>query len=169
MSEAPATFSESWYRVARERLGLRPSVQVQRQSYRGERWIVLRNPFSNQFFRLRPAAYEFVARLSPRRTVEEVWKECLERFPDDAPGQEAVIQLLSQLYHANLLQYEAATDAAQLFKRYEKTRQREVRARLLNIMFARIPLLDPDRFLVRTLPVMKWFLGGAGAVLWLAV
>ncbi|MCP5527049.1 MAG: biotin/lipoyl-binding protein [Verrucomicrobiales bacterium] len=169
MSEAPATFSESWYRVARERLGLRPSVQVQRQSYRGERWIVLRNPFSNQFFRLRPAAYEFVARLSPRRTVEEVWKECLERFPDDAPGQEAVIQLLSQLYHANLLQYEAATDAAQLFKRYEKTRQREVRARLLNIMFARIPLLDPDRFLVRTLPVMKWFIGGAGAVLWLAV
>ena len=101
--------------------------------------------------------------------MEEVWKECLERFPDEAPGQEAVIQLLAQLYHANLLQYELASDTAQLFKRYEKTRQRELRARLLNIMFARFPLLDPDDFLVRTLPVVGRLISPAGAVLWLVV
>ena len=121
-----------------------PGVRVRRQNYRGERWIVLENPFSNQFFRLRPAAYEFVARLRPDRTVEEVWQECLDRFPDEAPGQEAVIQLLSQLYFANLLQYDLAADSAQLFERYKKRRQREIRARLLNLMFMRFPLLDPD-------------------------
>ena len=47
-----------------------------------------------------------------------------------APGQEAVIQLLSQLYHANLLQYENAADSAQLFERFKKRREREVRSRL---------------------------------------
>lgn len=169
MVDAPATFSESWYRVASQRLSLRSSVRVQRQVHRGERWLVLQNPLSNQFFRLRPAAYEFVGRLRPDRTVEEVWKECLERFPDEAPGQESVIQLLAQLYHANLLQYDLASDTAQLFKRYEKTRQRELRARLLNIMFARFPLLDPDDFLVRTLPLVGRLISPAGAVLWLVV
>lgn len=169
MAEASATFSESWYRVANQRISLRAAVKVRRQNFRGERWIVLENPFSNQFFRLRPRGYEFVARLSPDRTVEEVWQECLELFPDDAPGQEAVIQLLSQLYHANLLQYDVATDAAQLFQRYEKTRQRESRARLLNIMFMRFPLLDPDRFLVRTLPVIGRLISPLGAMIWLAV
>ena len=75
-----STFSESWYRVAAQRIALRAGVVTRRQNYRGERWIVLENPFSNQFFRLRPEAFEFVARLRPDRTVEEVWRECLERF-----------------------------------------------------------------------------------------
>ena len=169
MTEAPATFSESWYRVASQRIALRPNVRVRRQNFRGQRWLVLENPLSNQYFRLRPAAYEFVARLRPERTVEEVWRECLERFPDEAPGQEAVIQLLAQLYHSNLLQYDLATDTAQLFKRYEKVRQREFRQRWLNIMFMRVPLLDPDAFLVKMMPVARLFLSPAGVVLWLIV
>jgi len=74
MSEAPATFSESWYRVASQRLALRSTVRARRQLFRGERWIVLEDPFSNQFFRVRPEVYEFLGRLRPDRTVEEVWK-----------------------------------------------------------------------------------------------
>src|SRR4051812_45250813 len=139
MADAPQTFSESWYRIAGQRISLRPDLLVQRQNFRGQRWIVLQNPFSNQLFRLRPAAYEFVARLGPECTVEEVWQECLTRFPDEAPGQEAVLQLLSQLYFENLLQYQAGSDTAQLFQRYERPRQRETRARLLNVMFMRFP------------------------------
>ncbi len=164
-----ATFSESWYRVAKQRICLRPGVVVRRQDFRGERWIVLENPFSNEFFRLRPAAFEFVARLSPSRTIEEVWTECLERFPDTAPGQEAVIQLLSQLYFSNLLQYDTAADAAQLFERFKRRRQREIRSRFLNIMFMRFPLFDPDRFLVRTLPFVGKFIGVFGGLVWLIV
>jgi putative peptide zinc metalloprotease protein len=169
MADALQTFSESWYRIASQRICLRPDVIVQRQIFRGERWIVLQNPFSNQFFRLRPAAYEFVARLRRERTVQEVWQECLDRFPDAAPGQEAVIQLLSQLYFANLLQYDAGSDTAQLFQRYERTRQRETRAKLLNVMFMRFPLLDPDSFLVRTLALARMVISPAGALVWLAV
>src|SRR5436190_4721226 len=124
MAEAPPTFSESWFRVANQRISLRPSVIMRRQNFRGERWIVLENSLNNQFFRMHPASYEFIARLRPDRTVEEVWRETLERFPNEAPGQEAVIQLLSQLYHAGLLQYTIASDTEQLFQRYERVRQR---------------------------------------------
>src|SRR6185436_17654939 len=103
MREPLQTFSESWYRIADQRIALRHGVKVRRQNFRGQRWIVLENPFRNQFFRLRPETYEFVGRLRPDRTVEQVWKECLEKFPDAAPGQEAVIQLLAQLYLSDLL------------------------------------------------------------------
>ena len=163
------TFSESWYRVANQKICLRPVVRTRRQNFRGERWIVLENPFSNQYFRLRPAAYDFVSRLRPDRTVEQVWQQCLERFPDAAPSQEAVIQLLSQLYFANLLQYDLAADSAQLFERYKKRKQREIGFRFLNIMFMRFPLLDPDRFLVRTLPAVGKLISPFGALLWILV
>ena len=169
MADPTSTFSESWYRVANQRLCLRPGVRVRRQNFRGERWFVLENPFTNEYFRIRPEAYEFVARLDPRRTVEEVWRECLEKHPDDAPGQEAVLQLLSQLYFSNLLQYDQATDASNLFERFKKRQQREWRSRLLNIMFMRFPLLDPDRFLVRAMPVAGKFISWFGAILWLVV
>ncbi|MGO8765098.1 MAG: biotin/lipoyl-binding protein [Limisphaerales bacterium] len=169
MAETPKTFSESWYRVANQKICLRPVVKARRQNFRGERWIVLENPFSNQYFRLRPAAYEFVSRLRPDHTVEEVWQQCLKRFPDEAPSQEAVIQLLSQLYFANLLQYDLAADSAQLFERYKKRKQREIGFRFLNIMFMRFPVLDPDRFLVRTLPAVGKLISPFGALLWLVV
>ncbi len=169
MARPNETFSESWHRVSGQRIALLPGVRVRRQTFRGERFYVLEDPLSNQFFRLRPAAYEFVARLRRDRTVDTAWQECLERFPDEAPGQEAALRLLGQLYQANLLHYDRAADTEALFQRYRKRTQRELKSRLTNIMFFRIPLVDPDRFLVWALPMVRPFLGKFGALLWLAV
>ena len=169
MAESLSTFSESWYRVANLRLGLRPHVQVHRQFFRGRRWYVVQDPFNNQVFRLQPAAYEFVARLRPHKTVEQVWAECLERDPENAPGQEDIIRLLSQLYFANLLQYDLPGDSRKLFERYKQRRQREVQSWFLNIMFARFPLLDPDEFLNRWNPFVGKLISKTGALVWLFV
>jgi putative peptide zinc metalloprotease protein len=169
MARPNETFSESWHRVASQRITLSPGVRVRRQTFRGERFYVLEDPLSNQFFRLRPAAYEFVARLRRDRTVDQAWQECLERFPDEAPGQEAALRLLGQLYQANLLHYDRATDTDTLFQRFKKRTQRELKSRLTNIMFFRIPLLDPDRFLVWAMPIVGPFLGQLGALIWLTV
>ncbi len=112
MQPSAKTFSESWHRVVGLRVGLRPTVRVKRQFFRGEKWYVLHNPFNNQYFRLRPEAHEFVIRLRSERTVEEVWEECLDRQPDGAPGQEDVIQLLTQLHFANFLYSDMPADSA---------------------------------------------------------
>lgn len=169
MADPNSTFSESWHRVAGQKITLRPGVQVHRQRFRGERWMVLQNPLTNQFFRLRPEAYEFIARLRADRTVEQVWQECLEKFPESAPGQEQVVQLLAQLYHGNLLYYEEAPDTSELFERYRKRKQQEMGFKWMNIMFMRFPLLDPDRFLVRTLPFVGRLISPVGFLIWLVM
>jgi putative peptide zinc metalloprotease protein len=164
-----STFSESWHRLANQRLRLRPDVILRRQNFRGERWYVVEDPLTNHFFRIRPAAYDFLIRLGPDHTVAEVWQQCLERFPDSAPGQQECIRLLSQVYQANLLHYDVASDAAELFRRQAVRKERELKARLLGIMFARIPLFDPDRWLTRILPWVGKLMGRFGALLWLVV
>jgi len=169
MAEASRTFSDVWYRVAGQTVTLRPRVEVRRQSFRGQRWHVLYDPFNNQFFRLRPEAYDFVARLRPDRTVEAAWQETLDHNPDGAPGQEDVIQLLAQLYHANLLHYKVAADSEQFFARYRKRKQRERLFTLSNIMFARFPLFDPDALLNRWQPVVRFLFRPWAVVLWFAV
>ena len=169
MTKAGHTFSESWHRVAGLRLSLHPSVAIRKQVFRGETWYVLQDPFNNQFFRLRPEAFDFVMHLRSDRTVEEVWLECLERHPDDAPGQEDVIQLLTQLHFANLLYFEKAADTEKLFKRYRKRKQRELQSKLLSIMFFRMPLFDPEHLLRRLKPLIHVICSPVGAAVWLAV
>ena len=169
MPTASSIHSESWFRIAGQRVALRPHVRVLRQRFRGERWFVLHDPFSNQFFRMRPAAWEFVSRLDLERTVDAVWNEVNELDPLEAPGQEEALRLLAQLYGANLLHSTIAPDTARLFERYRKRRQRETRAYLQNIMFARIPLLDPDAWLKRLVAPARHIFGPIGLTIWLVV
>ena len=96
-----------------------------------------------------------MARLNLGQTVEEVWKEVMAEYPDDAPGQEDVIQLLAQLYYANLLHYDLPADSAKLFERYKERKQKIRRATLMSIMFFRVPLFDPDNLLKRLLPLAR--------------
>jgi putative peptide zinc metalloprotease protein len=160
------TFSESWYRVANLKPRLRGTVQTYRQQFRGQTWHVLQDPASNQFSRLSESAYRFVGLLNGRRTIAEAWEVCNEQLGDAAPTQGEAIQLLGQLYVSNLLQSDLPPDAAGLFKRYQKRVRREVQGVLSNLLFIRIPLFDPDRFLDAFLPVVGWIFSWVGLVLW---
>lgn len=163
------TFNESWYRVAEMKPRLRSLVQTFRQHYRGRLWVVFRDPSNNQFFRVDESAYRFVGMLDGRRTVAEVWDACNEQLGDAAPTQGEAIQLLGQLYTSNLIHAELPADAAGMFDRYKKRMNRQVRGYLTNVLFARVPLFDPDRLLDRWAPLVGWVFGPVGIMLWIVL
>ncbi len=169
MSTDRPTFSESWYRISELTPKLHGAVDVTRQRFRGVRWFVVQDPVSCRFFRLSEAAYHFIAMLDGRRTVNQVWQVCMDRFGDDAPTQGEVIRLLCQLHDANLLQGNLAPDAKALFRRHRKRVWRDVRSAMGNLFFIRIPLWDPDRFLDRWIGVAGCLFSIQGLVLWSAI
>ena len=163
------TFSESWYRVKNLRAKLRPTAEISRQFYRGERWYVVRDPAGNQFHRLSDAAYRFVGLLDGKRSVQEAWDLCGGQLADDAPTQPEVIQILTHLYGANLIDADVTPDSAVLLRRHKKMQERRFKQRLMQVMFPRIPFWDPDVFLKRWLPVVRLGFSRAGAMVWLVV
>ena len=163
------TFSESWYRVSNLRPRLRSTLQTHRQHYRGQMWHVIQDPSNNQFFRLNEAAYRFVGLLDGRRTIAEVWNICNEQLGDSAPTQGEAIQLLGQLYTSNLLHGDMPPDAEGLFRRYRKRVTREVQGYMTNLLFIRIPLIDPDRFLDRFVGIFGAVFSWWGLVLWIGL
>ena len=167
MSANEKIFHESWYQIANQKIALRSSVFLQRQFFRGQLWYVAHDPFSNQYYRIGRNAYNFVARLGMNRTVEEIWNELLETMPEKAPTQTEIIDLLAQLYQANFLHYDAPPNSVKLFDRYKKRRTRLVQMNVLNIMFARIPLFDPNALLVFLLPLIRLLISPLGLILWL--
>jgi putative peptide zinc metalloprotease protein len=169
MLQLRPTFSESWYRVVNLRPRLRSAAHISRQYYRGERWYVVRDPAGNQFHRLSDAAYRFVGLLDGRHTVGEAWELVGGQLEDDAPTQPEVIQILSQLFSANLLETDIAPDASILLRRHKKLQQRHFQGRLMNVLFPRIPIWDPDAFVTRWMPAVKPFLGRLGAIVWIVM
>jgi putative peptide zinc metalloprotease protein len=163
------TFSESWYRVQSLRMKLRASAQISRQYYRGERWYVVRDPAGNQFHRLSDPAYRFVALLDGSRTVEQAWELCGGQLEDDAPTQPEVIQILSHLYSANLIDADITPDATILLRRHKQQSKRKMQGRMMNMLFPRIPMWDPDRFLKLWMPLCRLLFSKFGAVVWLLV
>src|SRR4051794_10511735 len=169
MLQLRPTFSESWYRVVTLKPKLRGTAQISRQYYKGERWYVVRDAASNQFHRLSDAAYRFVGLLDGTRTVGEAWDLVGGQLEDDAPTQPEVIQILSQLYAANLIETDIPPDATVLLRRHKVQQKRLMQGRMMNVLFPRIPLWDPDRFLCRWLPVVEKLLSWWGAIVWLIV
>ncbi len=169
MGSRRPTFHESWHRVSDLRPRLRTGLHAYRQHFRGELWHVIQDPSNNSFFRLNDAAYRFLFLLTSGRTVDEAWSICCERDGDEAPTQVEVVQLLGQLYSSNLLHAEVEGDVEAILRRKRKRIAREVRSKLMSLLFVRIPLVDPDRFLKRWAPLVGWIFTGWGLALWCAV
>jgi len=130
-------------------------------------WYVLENPANNDFARISPDAYRFIGMLDGRRTVAEVWRICNEQLGDAAPTQGEAIQLLGQLFSSNLLYAEISPDTESLFNRYRTRVKRQIQGLFTNLLFIRIPLLDPDHFLNRWVSIFGRIFSWFGLILWL--
>jgi len=164
-----AIYSDAWYRIAQARVCLLPGVKTSRQSYRGQPWVVLEDAYAHRFFRITPEAHNFLLSLHQGVTVDEAWQAYLRKHPEHAPGQEEVVQLLSQLHVSNLLHFSDSANSVEIDRRAGEARSKELRAKLMSFLFFRVPMWDPDDFLnaadrrLRLLPT--WLL----VAVWLAV
>ena len=148
---------------------MRSHLEIHRHHYRGELWYVLQDHSSGRFQRFTPSAYLLIGLMDGRHSVQELWEAGRARMGENAPTQEEVIRLLSQLHAVNALQTDVVPDTAEMLKRFEKQRYGKLKQNLRSPLFMRFSLLDPERilnlFLPLARPVFSWF----GAVIWLAV
>ena len=103
------------------------------------------------------------------RTVQQIWEAASTHLGDEAPTQDDAIRLLGQLHAADALLCDVPPDSMEVFRRYQRNERMLWRRRLWTPLALRFPLLDPDRFLRRTLPWVQPLFGWFGMLLWLAV
>ena len=159
-------FSEHWYRVKALRPRLRSHTRLHRHHYRGEVWYVLQDDSSGRYHRFNGAAYQLIGLMNGQRTVHQIWEEANSRLGDDAPVQADIIHLLGQLHQVDALQTDIAPDLQEMFRRGEQYEQQQWRGRFRNPLAIRIGLFDPDRFLDRALPLVRWVFTTPCLLLW---
>jgi putative peptide zinc metalloprotease protein len=164
-----ALFSPSWYRVAALKPRIRAHAVIHRHAYRDKVWFVLQDHAAGRSHRFSPAAHHFIGLMDGERTVQQMWEAASAHLGDAAPTQEEVIRLLGQLHSADALLCDVPPDSMEVFRRHQRHERMEWRRRLWTPLALRFPLIDPDRFLERTLPVVRPLFGWLGLLLWLAV
>jgi putative peptide zinc metalloprotease protein len=161
--------SASWHRVADLAPRLRAHGQVGHHRYRGQTWYVLLDPSSGRAHRFTPAAYTFIRSMDGKRTVGELWTQMATDLEVDAPTQDEVIRLLSQLYEADMLLVDRLPNAEAFLHLVNRHRRSPLMNAIRSPLSITVPLWDPDPFLKRYAGLVRAVLGKTGLIVWLAV
>ena len=161
--------SRHWYRVSNLKPRLHDQIEIHRHDYREQIWYILENTTNGRSHRFNVAAYQFIGMLDGEREVNKIYDQVCERLGDEAPGQGEIINLMCQLYEADLLKIDGLSDSDELFERRSRRRSSEFRQRFANPVAIRLPLWDPELFLNRHFDKVKWLFQPWVGVAWLVL
>ncbi|GAA4652675.1 hypothetical protein GCM10023116_49590 [Kistimonas scapharcae] len=162
-------FSQSWYRVADMVVRLRRHADVHRHIYRGQVWFVLQDHATGQFHRFTPEAWHIIGLMDGSRSLQAIWEQACRQLGDSMPSQDEVIDLVSRLFRANLLNSDSVPDIDLLHERFRSIERKRLLQKVKSPLAIRIPLVDPERFLSRTQAWVRPLISIWGMLLWCAV
>jgi len=168
-SDAKASFSELWYRVAPTRPKLSPHAHVVRQQFGPEIAYVVEEPASGRYYRMTEAALFFVGLLDGRRTVDEAWHACVEQLGDASPTQRECLDILAKLQSFGLLLGTESLAPELIGERLARARRERRQQRAGKWVFLSIPLINPEPWLERYKHLIGPLYSRPMAAVWIAV
>jgi putative peptide zinc metalloprotease protein len=162
-----AQFSVNWHVVSELKFRLRGHTEIHRHRYGDTIWYVLHDKVIGQCHRFSIEAYQIIGMMDGKRSLDDIWELACQRLGDDMPSQDEIITLLSNLFQANVLQSDKLPDIDQLHMRHSAQEKKRFWQKVKSPLGIRVPLLDPDRFIEATMPLVKPLFGPLGICLWL--
>ncbi|MHC4514825.1 MAG: hypothetical protein ACYTKC_06145 [Planctomycetota bacterium] len=147
-------------------IGLRSDLVITRHVLRERASYVVHDPvtFANHSFNA--FEYRVLTTIVPGRTLRETFTKLVEQTILTDREKHGFYRFILQLHAMNLLHL-PITDASTLFERYKDKRARKRGTPVRNLVYWRIPLIDPDRFLDKTVKYVGWIFSRTGLVLWM--
>ncbi len=151
------------------RLRIRPDLSITPQRYEGRSYFVVKDPVSLRYYRFKEQEHFLLGLMDGKHTLDDAQKEFEGRFRPDRLTLEDLEHFGQQLLTAGLVQNESTQAGSLLFDRRTKRRNRELMQKFTNILYIKIPIIDPDRILHYMLKYLGWILSMWFLVLSLAV
>jgi len=148
---------------------LRPDAKVIPQTFGGKTYFVLQDPITLQFYRVAETEQEVLGQLNGQTTLGDIHSRLLQRFGGQAPSFRDLTHFVFMLRHANLLVPEPGEQTRWAVERTTKKRKQLLKQKFSNFMYLTIPLVDPDRILIATLPYVRWGFTKAFFAIWLLI
>ena len=170
MSAAPAIGEPSTLknRLGSVRVAVREDLEVSRHLFRGRPTYIVRDPMTFQSQRLTPADYELLVSIRGDRTLGELFARLVQSDHVTTEDEDRFYSFVLELHGLGFLHL-PLNDHRLLHKRFLAKRHARRREKLLGFLFLRIPVLNPDAFLDRTIHWFRPLFSRTMGCIWLAV
>jgi putative peptide zinc metalloprotease protein len=148
---------------------MRPDLVVERQTYQGRLYYLVKDPIGLKYYRFEEEEYAILEMLSGNVSLDQIQEQFEARF---APQQITVAelhQLVGRLYQSALLVSSAPGQGKQLVARGRERRRRQVASTFTNLLSLRMRGVDPDRFLTWLNRRLGWIFSPAAALAFFAL
>ena len=135
---------------------LRPDLVVQPQFYEGMTHYVVKDPLALKYFRFKIEEYFLLQQFDGKQNLQDVKKAFERKYRPQTISIEDLTRFVAQLHEAGIILIDSPDQAKVLIRRRRKNRWRKVWAFLANILFIKIPIIDPERLLTRMYPYFRW-------------
>jgi putative peptide zinc metalloprotease protein len=135
---------------------LRPDLVVQPQFYEGMTHYVVKDPIGLKYFRFKVEEYFLLEQLDGKRTLQEVKKAFERKYRPQTITIEDLTRFVSQLHEAGIVQIDTPIQGRVLVERRRKNRWKRVWQFIANILYVKIPIIDPERLLTAMYPYFRW-------------
>ncbi len=138
------------------KLRLRRDLSIEPHKYEGRTYFVIKDPISLRYYRLKENEHFLLQFLDGGHTLEDAQKAYEAQYRPDRLKLEDVEGFAQQLINGGLAQNDSPRAGKQLFEQRKKKRRQEWMQTFTNILYIKIPIIDPDRILGRMLPWLGW-------------
>src|SRR5947209_2802796 len=129
------------------RLKLRADLVTTEQRYEGKKHYVVKDPVSLRYYRFNEQEYFVVKMFDGEHTMEQAQKDFEAQFRPQRLTHEDLESFARQLLNAGLVHNESSRAAEELLESRKKQRRMQRLATFTNILYIKIPVIDPDRVL----------------------
>jgi putative peptide zinc metalloprotease protein len=158
MSAAPTLAPATPFGQSAEHLKvkLRADLVVQPQFYEGMTHYVIKDPLALKYFRFKIEEYFLLQQFDGKHTLQDVKKAFEKKYRPQTISIEDLTRFVAQLHEAGIILVDSPEQAKVLIRRRRKNRWRKFWAFLANILFIKIPIIDPERLLTGMYPYFRW-------------
>jgi len=158
MSAAPTLAPATPFGQAAEHLKvkLRADLVVQPQFYEGMTHYVIKDPLALKYFRFKIEEYYLLQQFDGTQNLQDVKKAFERKYRPQTISIEDLTRFVAQLHEAGIIQIDSPEQAKVLIRRRRKNRWKKVWAFMANILFIKIPIIDPERLLTWMYPYFRW-------------
>ncbi len=138
------------------RVRLRPDLVVRPQFYEGMTHYVVKDPIGLKYYRFKAEEYFLLQQLDGKSTLLEVKKAIERKYRPQTITVDDLVRFCSQLHEAGVAQIDTPEQTEVFVKRRRKKIWKKVRGAAANILYIKIPIIDPERLLTWMYPYFKW-------------
>jgi len=148
------------------RASVRPNLQVSRHLFSGEPTYVVRDPVTAVSHRFAAEDYRLLVSINQSKTLKESLQTLIDQGTIARSQSDDYYRFVVHLHQLGLLTL-PLSDGAALHKRFQQRQEAQSKGKVGKILFLKVPLAKPDRFLTYTQHLWSIFFTVPAFIVWL--